>query len=294
MSEEQEESFSGPEIVPIEQDTIIFYGKPLVVVRLPDGRPAVFLRSLFDNMQLDRRGQFRRIQRTEAIADDLIGNVLIKTEGDIQRAYVLALRAVPFWLAGIDAKRVREDLRPDIIRYQREVVDILYAWASQTRAIGAPPEQKVIPSQPETIAISVATQQPGPQASITELADYHEALSIWHRWKADQYIQQWRGELEEWRGSIEERLGSEKAITDLIPEILERLGPATLTPEHHRRVQTLAQQLQKATGKPHATIYNELKTAFEKPRIQDLLEDEWPQVENWFRGQIERARNRDR
>jgi len=288
----QEEYFSGPEIVPIEQDTIIFYGKPLVVVRLPDGQPAVFMRSLFDNMQLDRRGQFRRIQRTEAIADDLIGNVLIKTEGDVQKAYVLALRAVPFWLAGIDAKRVREDLRPDIIRYQREVVDVLYLWASRARAIGAPQEQKVIPSQPETLSISVPTQQPGPEANITELADYHEAMSIWHRWKADQYIQQWRGELEEWRGGIGARLESEKAITDLIPEILERLPLPTLTVQHQRQVQNYVKQLNSLTGKPYSTIYDDLKNVFNKPRYQDLLEDEWPQVENWFKVQIERAKKK--
>ncbi len=30
------------------------------------------------------------------------------------------------WLAGIDPKRVREEIRPEILRYQREVVDVLY------------------------------------------------------------------------------------------------------------------------------------------------------------------------
>jgi hypothetical protein len=68
------------------------------------------------------------------------------------------------------------------------------------------------------------------------------------------------------------------------------LGPQTLTPEHHRKVQALTNQLQRATGKPHATIYNELKTVFEKPRIQDLLEDEWQQIENWYQVQIQRAK----
>ncbi len=31
-------------LIPTEQDTILFNGKPLVVVRLPDGRPGVVLR----------------------------------------------------------------------------------------------------------------------------------------------------------------------------------------------------------------------------------------------------------
>lgn len=52
--EEEVHQTEAKEIIPIEQDTILFYGKPLVVVRLPDGRPAVVVRSLCDNMQLDR------------------------------------------------------------------------------------------------------------------------------------------------------------------------------------------------------------------------------------------------
>ena len=121
MSEEQE-------LIPIEQQTILFYGKPIVVVRLPDGRPGVALRFICENLQLDSKAQVRRIRRTEAIADDLV-YTNIQTEGGPQIAPTLVLHAVPFWLAGIDAKRVRDEVRPDIIRYQREVVDVLYAWA---------------------------------------------------------------------------------------------------------------------------------------------------------------------
>ena len=55
MSDEQEQD-SSP-LVPIEQQTIVFYGKPLVVVRLPDGRPGIVLRHLCDNLQFPRIAQ---------------------------------------------------------------------------------------------------------------------------------------------------------------------------------------------------------------------------------------------
>ena len=48
MSDEQEQD-SSP-LVPIEQQTIMFYGKPLVVVRLPDRRPAIVLCHMCDNL----------------------------------------------------------------------------------------------------------------------------------------------------------------------------------------------------------------------------------------------------
>ncbi|HEY6411740.1 MAG TPA: hypothetical protein VIY29_30145 [Ktedonobacteraceae bacterium] len=70
MGDEQEQD-SSP-LMPTEQQTIMFYGKPLVVVRLPDGRPGIVLRNLCDNLQLEPTSQVRRIKRTEAIADDLV------------------------------------------------------------------------------------------------------------------------------------------------------------------------------------------------------------------------------
>src|SRR5438876_8613674 len=88
-------------LVPVDQQTIQFYGQPLVVVRLADGRAGAVLRWLCDNLQLDRSGQVRRIQRTEAIADDLV-YVQVQTSSGVQVMPTLVLRAVPFWLAGID------------------------------------------------------------------------------------------------------------------------------------------------------------------------------------------------
>src|SRR5437588_434241 len=59
-------------LIPIEQETIMFRGLPLVVVRLPDGRPGVVLRWICENLHLAPTGQVTRIKRTEAIADDLV------------------------------------------------------------------------------------------------------------------------------------------------------------------------------------------------------------------------------
>jgi hypothetical protein len=37
---------------------------------------------------------------------------------------------------------------------------------------------------------------------------------------------------------------------------------------------------------------NKVPTASEKPRLEDLLEEDWPQIENWFKVQIERAKEK--
>src|SRR5258708_24557829 len=60
------------DLLPVEQQTLTFYGKPIVVVRLPDGQPGVVLRFLCENLQIDTAAQTQRIRRTEAISEDLI------------------------------------------------------------------------------------------------------------------------------------------------------------------------------------------------------------------------------
>ncbi len=204
------------------------------------------------------------------------------TESGLQRAHVLALRSVPYWLTGIDAKRTWPELREEIIRYQKEAVDVLYSWAQSPRVLPTP-TTRLVPAEAPAKPIA-------PQAgtSYEEWITYHQQMTQW-------YLQMQEVEsrlqiVEHRQNEFEDRIESLEAITDLIPEILERLGPETLTPEHQRDMQVYVRRLSQASGKHPNTIHEDLKTAFHKPRYQGLLEDEWPQVENWFKIQIERAK----
>lgn len=268
MNEEQD-------LHPIEQQTLLFYGKPIVVVRLPDGQPGVVLRFLCENLQIDTAAQTQRIRRTEAIAEDLVF-ALVETEGGSQRMAVLILHAVPFWLAGIDPRRVREEIRPEIVRYQREVVDVLYAWAQSSKAVVAPPRH---------VAAEHITkpQVPTDDANLGAWREYYWQMVRWIDWQQD---------IEAWRGSVESRLESLEEVTDLIPEILERLGPHTLTPDHQRAVQKYVQQLHELSAKPYGMIYESLKSSFGVPRYADISDQDWPRVVQWFRAQVEQWRQK--
>jgi hypothetical protein len=273
---------SERELIPLEQQTLNFYGKPIVVVRLPDGRPAVILNVLCDNLQIVTNSQVKRIRRTESIADDLV-DVRVETEGGPQRMSALTLRAVPFWLAGIDPKRVREEIRPDIIRYQREVVDVLYAWAQSRKTL--PSSAVVVPVEQNVQPIA-----PAQNASALAWAEYHQQMAAFYQWKAavDTRIDA----LEERQGEMETRLDEHRRVLAFIPEILERLGPEKITEKHQLQVRAYVQQLSKATGKHSGTIYNDLYVAFSVPRYEDLLEEDWPQIEQWFKVQIERGKQK--
>src|SRR2546421_901889 len=70
LNDKQEQESQA--LIPIEQQTIVFRNHPLIVVRLPDGRPGVVLRWICENLGIDPAAQVARIKRTEIIADDLV------------------------------------------------------------------------------------------------------------------------------------------------------------------------------------------------------------------------------
>ncbi|GAC1349221.1 MAG: hypothetical protein NVS4B12_21870 [Ktedonobacteraceae bacterium] len=273
MDNEQEEQESQA-LIPTEQQTIMFRGLPLVVVRLPDGRPGVVLRWICENLHLTPTGQVTRIKRTEVIANDLV-YVRVETGGGFQKMPTLVLHSVPYWLATIDTRNMKKDdeRRLEILHYQREVVDILYAWAQTPRAIATP--TSLVPSEPIT-----EPTRPAPDATLADWHEYHLRMAA---------VIEWQMEVENWRSGIENRLEGLEAI---IPDILDRLPPQTLTPDHQRQVQVYTKQLHEATAKPYPTIYDDLKAAFSVARYQDISEAEWDKIVNWFKVQIQRAKKR--
>src|SRR5260370_38714347 len=80
-------------------------------------------------------------------------------------------------------------------------------------------------------------------------------------------------------GSVESRLEGLEEVTNLIPEILERLGPHMLTPDHQRAVQRYVQQMHELTGKPYSSLYEGIKAAFGVVRSADIPDQDWPRSE---------------
>ena len=81
VEHDEENGQDTQELIPVEQHTLLFYGKPIIVVRLPDGRPAVVLRFLCENMGLEPRAQIRRVRTTEVIAEDLALQARMRSTG---------------------------------------------------------------------------------------------------------------------------------------------------------------------------------------------------------------------
>ncbi len=277
----------GQILIPAQQDTVDFDGYPVIGVRLLDGRIGASLRDMCDAMKIDRPSQVQRIRGDETIADSLI-SVQIQTRGGPQNADFLTAWAIPYWLTGVEVSRIKDEKkRQAVLLFKRKAADVLYQHFSQ-RDTPSGPSRAVVPTEPK---------QPISDANAFAWAEYHRQMAAFFEWKATtdvriDVLEERQGALETQYERVEERLESYKPVLDLVPEILERLGSPTLTPEHQNLVKYYVQQLSKATGNHSGTIYSNLYTAFSVPRYQEIPESEWPKVENWFKVRIERAKKK--
>lgn len=267
-------------LIPVEQDIIDFDGYPVTGIRLSDGRIGASLRDLCEAMKIDRPSQVQRIRGDETITDSLV-SVQIQTRGGPQNADFLTAWAIPYWLTGVELSRIKDEKkRQAVLLFKRKAADVLYQHFSQHKTLPEP-SHAIIPTAPT---------QPEPNANALAWAEYHYQMAAFYQWKAstDTRIDS----LEEKQVEMEGRLDEHRRVLAFIPEILERLGPEKLTIKHQQQVRTLVDQLSDATDKTHKGIYSDLYIAFEVPRYQEIPEEHWDKVVNWFQAQMDRAKGK--
>jgi hypothetical protein len=138
------------------------------------------------------------------------------------------------------------------------------------------------------VVVAVEPSLPATDAHALVWAEYHRQMATFYQWKAatDTRIDV----LEEKQVEMESQLDEQRRVLAFIPEILERLGPETLTVKHQQQVRAWVDRLSETTGKTHKGIYSDLYLAFQVPRYQEIGEQEWDNVVNWFHVQMEKAK----
>lgn len=278
-------------LIPVEQDAIPFYGHDLVAVRLADGRICAVLRWLCESLSLDPQAQVRRIRRKTALAEGLVP-VRLVTEGGPQAMPALTLDVLPGWLFGIDEARVKPEAQHDVIVFQRECVKALAAHFAQKQRSSTPHSDSLVPAEPVQ-----QPQRPSQEAGRAEWIAYYQAMAAWMQWQDD--VDKWRDRmqarqdtLEQRQDELEDRMEGVEELSRMFVEVTERLGPATLTPEHQATVKRMAQRLNELAGFAYAKIYGELNQAFHVGRYSDIPDDRWAEVAEWFTQRISAAERR--
>jgi hypothetical protein len=124
MMTEKEQSTA---IVPAEQRAIDFYGDELIAVRDADGTVWVPIRPLCEALGVSRRGQMERIERDPILSEAAGGRRVTRPpeQGGPQDMACLPLKYVRAWLFGINANRVKPEIRDKLLAYQRDIIEII-------------------------------------------------------------------------------------------------------------------------------------------------------------------------
>jgi hypothetical protein len=128
-------------LTPIEQKTIVFNDDQLTAVLVDvDGRQVVYvpLRSICDYLGVDWSGQRQRILRDAVLSNVVSGVVVTTTPLDNRYANPQEMLCIPLdhlngFLFGINANRVKVEIRERLIRYQKECYRVLADTFLETR-----------------------------------------------------------------------------------------------------------------------------------------------------------------
>ncbi|TWH63852.1 P22-like antirepressor protein [Azomonas agilis] len=126
--------------------TVEFHGQALTVITSQKGEHLVAMKPICTAIGLDWKSQYNRIQRNQVLKE---GMVIMTTpsEGGEQETLCLPLDYLNGWLFGVDTNRVKPEIRPRLIQYQRECFHVLAAYFQQGEATNPrkPKKPKALP-----------------------------------------------------------------------------------------------------------------------------------------------------
>jgi hypothetical protein len=106
------------------QKEVEFYDDRLTAARADDGRIYVSVAEVCGVLGLDRPSQQRRIREHDVLGEGLV-QLALDTAGGRQAVYMLRHDLVPLWLAGVQGRAVRDDVRPKLKTFQLRAAQVL-------------------------------------------------------------------------------------------------------------------------------------------------------------------------
>lgn len=127
---------SNNALEPIEQREVLFYEDEVtaVLVHSDEGDQVLIpIRPLCDRLGIAWSAQRQRILRDPVLSEELVPVIVTITgTGQKVESLCLPLEFLNGWLFGVNASRVKEEVRARLIRYQRDCYRILAAAFQQT------------------------------------------------------------------------------------------------------------------------------------------------------------------
>jgi hypothetical protein len=244
-------------LVPVEQKSVTFYEDDVIAVRLANGAVFVPVRPIIERLGVDWSGQRRRINRDPVLSDEIRTVDVTSTEGTRQvtrGVLCLPLDYISGFLFGLNAERVRKDLRDKVINYQRECHKVLAEAFQEGRLTADPNFDDLLASD------SAAAQAFKMAQAVMSLA--RSQLLIESRVTAVE------GRLEE--------------IATQLADPGRKVTPAQAT-NISQAVKAVAMALSKASGRnEYGGVYGELYRRYEVPSYRELPASKYEDVMAWL------------
>ena len=242
---------------PIEQKQVVFYEDEVTAVRLANGHVFVPIRPICDNLGVSWTGQRERVNRDPVLIDELQGVRVTRTPGaggGTQEMLCLPLKFIPGWLFGINANRVKPEIRERLIRYQRECYEVLSAAFQEGRLTADPTFDELLAE--DTL----------------EAQAYKLIEGMLHLARNQVLIRSQIQDHDKRLEAIEAQLGDPgRQVT---PDQASRISQA---------VKAVAMALSKASGRnEYGGVYGELYRRYEVPSYRELPAAKYDDVMAWL------------
>jgi hypothetical protein len=112
-------------LVPVEQTKVDFYGDDILAVVVDDGRIFLPVRPICEFLGANWSAQRQRIMRDPVLSEEVEIVVVTTTKRGNPNVLALPLDMIHGWLFGINANRVKPEIRDLLLRYQRECYRVL-------------------------------------------------------------------------------------------------------------------------------------------------------------------------
>lgn len=104
--------------------TVNFRQDTLFAVERDDG-VYVAVKPMCDSLGIDWKSQYQRIKDDPVLSEGMV-TITIPSPGGAQETTCLKLNFINGWLFKVDTRRVKEDVRPRLLTYQRECYQVLF------------------------------------------------------------------------------------------------------------------------------------------------------------------------
>ncbi|MDQ4078348.1 MAG: ORF6C domain-containing protein [Chloroflexota bacterium] len=306
MAEEQEKAA----LLPLEEHQVEFHGDTVVAVKVRVGeqeRIYVPLKPITDAIGLDWSAQYRRVQRDPILSEEaeLIAVTAMNPNPSGGRPDTLCLPVdlLNGWLFGINASRVKEELREAVLRYQRECYRALHEYFQGSRL----PEERLDDAMIRAMrdnalqqaqlweAILEEKQRLRVTEELVQEHDDHLMAHDRHLWQHDQALAETLEELEQLRRRQNQIVARLSDVRRLLPVPSEAISPAqkSAIKELVDDIVAAAQERGIRLGQgrnDYPAVWGAFKQRFDLAKYDELTVGQYEEAVGWLKGWLDRVR----